>query len=123
MYRFDSVYPANSTIVASDAQIYPPLRYAHTQTLISDHRIVVLGGFNSATGDAVSMADVWVFDIPSLTWSQINAKLDKDNKPGNRSSHSQVLMADGYSILVYVNQTSLEHAFTYVHVLIFYIYL
>lgn len=100
MYRFDSVYPANSTIVASDAQIYPPLRYAHTQTLISDHRIVVLGGFNSATGDAVSMADVWVFDIPSLTWSQINARLDKDNKPGNRSSHSQVLMADGYSILV-----------------------
>lgn len=103
MYRFDSVYPSNSSIIQVDPatpQIAPPLRYAHTQTLISDHRIVVLGGFDGATGDAVSLADVWVFDITSSKWSQINAKLDKENKPANRSSHSQVLMPDGYSILV-----------------------
>lgn len=102
MYRFDSVFPSNSTIIQLDPQeqLAPPLRYAHTQTLISDHRIVVLGGFDGATGDAVSLADVRVFDITSSKWSQINAKLDKESKPANRSSHSQVLMPDGYSILV-----------------------
>lgn len=100
MYRFDSVYPANSTIIVSDQLLYPPLRYAHTQTLISEHRIVVLGGFDGATGDAVSLADVWVFDIITSKWSQINARLDKENKPANRSSHSQLLMPDGFSILV-----------------------
>lgn len=100
MYRFDSVYPANSTIIMSTESNYPPLRYAHTQTLISEQRIVVLGGFDGATGDAVSLADVWVFDILSSTWTQIYAKLDKENKPAKRSSHSQVLMPDGFSILV-----------------------
>ncbi|KAI8095582.1 hypothetical protein BDF21DRAFT_441948 [Thamnidium elegans] len=101
MYRFDSVYPANSTNIVSDKNIYPPLRYAHTQTLISGHRIVVLGGFDGATGDAVSLADVWIFDIITSKWAQIYAKLDKENKPANRSSHSQLLMPDGFSILVY----------------------
>lgn len=100
MYKFDSVYPANSTIIVSDQLLYPPLRYAHTQTLISENRIVVLGGFDGSTGEAVSLADVWVFDIMASKWNQINARLDKENKPANRSSHSQVLMPDGFSILV-----------------------
>jgi hypothetical protein len=78
----------------------PPLRYAHTQTLLPDHRIVILGGFDGTTGDTIPLADVWIFDIKTSTWDQINAKLDHENKPANRSSHSQVLMQDGYSILV-----------------------
>ncbi|GAN05824.1 hypothetical protein MAM1_0102d05300 [Mucor ambiguus] len=100
MYRFDSTWPANSTVI-TPAGLSPPLRYAHTQTLISSHKIVVLGGFDSATGEPIPLSDVWVYDIKLSVWSQINAKLDVENKPGARSSHSQVLMLDGFSILVY----------------------
>ncbi|KAF1796015.1 hypothetical protein FB192DRAFT_1437934 [Mucor lusitanicus] len=100
MYRFDSTWPANSTVI-TPAGLSPPLRYAHTQTLISDHKIVVLGGFDSATGDPIPLSDIWVYDIRLSVWSQINAKLDVEKKPGARSSHSQVLMSDGFSILVY----------------------
>ncbi|KAK4511512.1 Serine carboxypeptidase 3 [Mucor velutinosus] len=100
MYRFDSTWPANSAVI-TPAGLSPPLRYAHTQTLISDHKIVVLGGFDSATGEPIPLSDIWVYDIRLSVWSQINAKLDAEKKPGARSSHSQVLMSDGFSILVY----------------------
>jgi hypothetical protein len=100
VYRFDSTFPANSTII-SPGGLYPPLRYAHTQTLISDHKIVVLGGFDSATGEPIPLSDVWIYDIKLSVWNQINAKLDVENKPCPISSHSQVLMPDGFSILIY----------------------
>lgn len=100
IYRFDSVYPANSTEILSEGKLSPPLRYGHTQTLLPDHRIVVLGGFDGATGDTIPLRDVWVFNINTSNWDQINAKLDHSNKPESRSSHSQVLMQDGHSILM-----------------------
>lgn len=100
MYRFDSNFPANSSVVPIKGNRSPPVRYGHTQTLISDQRIVVLGGFDGATGDSISLSDVWVYDIHNSSWYQIQAKLDYENKPANRSSHSQVLMPDGFSILV-----------------------
>lgn len=78
----------------------PAMRYAHTQTLIHDRMIVILGGFDSLTGEAVSMSDVWQYDILTNQWTHVTAKLDKDNKPASRSSHSQVLMPDGVSILM-----------------------
>jgi hypothetical protein len=68
--------------------------------LISGRRIVVLGGFDGSTGEALPMSDVWIFDITTSKWSQIKAKLDREEKPANRSSHSQVLMPDGVSILM-----------------------
>lgn len=80
----------------------PPLRYGHTQTLINDKTIVILGGFDSLSGEAVSLADIWLYDIDTNQWSHLEAKLDKDNKPASRSSHSQVLMPDGISILMQV---------------------
>lgn len=80
----------------------PPLRYGHTQTLINDKTIVILGGFDSLSGEAVSLADIWLYDIDTNEWSHLEAKLDKENKPASRSSHSQVLMPDGISILMQV---------------------
>ncbi|CEP14034.1 hypothetical protein [Parasitella parasitica] len=100
MYRFDSTFPANSAVISTQGSS-PPLRYAHTQTLISDHKIVVLGGFDSATGEPIPLSEIWVYDIRMSAWNQINATLDVEKKPGARSSHSQVLMSDGFSILVY----------------------
>lgn len=99
MYRINTLNPANSSI-APDASPMPNLRYAHTQTLINNRTIVVLGGFEGQTGEAVSLADIWLYDIYDNQWSHVSAKLDKDNKPGNRSSHSQLLMPDGKSILM-----------------------
>ncbi|CAO3664367.1 unnamed protein product [Rhizopus microsporus] len=99
IYRFDSVHPENSSFIP--LTVNPPLRYAHTQTLIANDRIVILGGFDGLTGNAISLSDVWVFDIKASNWTHITAELDRDNKPENRSSHSQVLMPDGYSILIY----------------------
>jgi hypothetical protein len=98
IYRFDSVHPENSSFIP--LTVNPPLRYAHTQTLIANDRIVILGGFDGLTGNAISLSDVWVFDIKASNWTHIIAELDRDNKPENRSSHSQVLMPDGYSILM-----------------------
>ncbi|CAO3598164.1 unnamed protein product [Absidia cylindrospora] len=100
MYQLDSIHPLNSTLVHS-ASPNPPLRYSHTQTLVKGHLIVILGGFDSLTGDAVSMKDIWIFDTLLLHWKQVVATLDSDNKPANRSSHSQVLMSDDTSILIY----------------------
>ncbi|KAI8641498.1 hypothetical protein BD408DRAFT_403378 [Parasitella parasitica] len=100
MYRFDSTFPANSAVISTQG-LSPPLRYAHTQTLISDHKIVVLGGFDSATGEPIPLSEIWVYDIRMSAWNQINATLDVEKKPGARSSHSQVLMSDRFSILVY----------------------
>ncbi|CAO3598310.1 unnamed protein product [Absidia cylindrospora] len=100
MYRLDSVYPSNSTIVSSPLP-NPPLRYSHTQTLVNKRWIAILGGFDGLTGGPVSMEDIWTFDTLSHNWAQVNATLDKENKPANRSSHSQALMSDGVSILIY----------------------
>ncbi|ORZ17944.1 hypothetical protein BCR42DRAFT_412817 [Absidia repens] len=100
MYQLDSINPWNSSLVHS-ASPNPPLRYSHTQTLVKGHLIVILGGFDSLTGDAVSMKDIWIFDTLLLHWKQVVATLDNDNKPANRSSHSQVLMSDDSSILIY----------------------
>ncbi|KAF7726859.1 hypothetical protein EC973_008366 [Apophysomyces ossiformis] len=100
MYRLDSRTPSNSTVLFSIATL-PSMRYSHAQTMIQNHIVVVLGGFDGVTGDAVSMADVLTFDTMTLTWTHVDAKLDKNNKPANRSSHSQVLMSDGVSILIY----------------------
>jgi hypothetical protein len=99
MYRFDSVYPSNSTVISSPLP-NPPLRYSHTQTLVNKRWITILGGFDGLTGGPVSMEDIWTFDTISQYWAQVNATLDKENKPANRSSHSQVLMSDGVSILM-----------------------
>lgn len=62
--------------------------------------IVVLGGFDGSTGDALSMADVWIFHTLENQWTRVTAQLDKESKPANRSSHSQALMPDGVSILM-----------------------
>jgi hypothetical protein len=97
MYRFDSAFPENSGTISNQGKHVPPLRYAHTQTLLPDNRIVVLGGFDSDTGEAISLSDVWIYDISDSSWNQIQATLDR---PVNRSSHSQVLMPDGVSIVV-----------------------
>ncbi|KAI7860368.1 hypothetical protein BDC45DRAFT_431226 [Circinella umbellata] len=99
IYQIDSLYPSNSTMSPVVSSL-PPLRYGHTQTLINDKTIVILGGFDSLTGDSLSLADIWLYDIPTLTWTHKFAALHKDNKPANRSSHSQVLMPDGSSILM-----------------------
>lgn len=101
MYLVNSLYPSNSTM-ASTTTPMPPLRYGHTQTLINDKTIVILGGFDSLSGEAVSLADIWLYDIDTNEWSHLEAKLDKENKPASRSSHSQVLMPDGISILMQV---------------------
>ncbi|KAI8143462.1 hypothetical protein BJV82DRAFT_514585 [Fennellomyces sp. T-0311] len=103
IYRVDSLYPSNSSM-APTVSILPPLRYGHSQTLIADRTIVVLGGFDSLTGEAVSLADIWLYDIETYKWSHRLATLDKDSKPANRSSHSQVLMPDGVSILMQYNR-------------------
>lgn len=97
MYRFDSAFPENSDTISNKGDLVPPLRYAHTQTLLPDGRIVVLGGFDSETGDAISLNDVWIYDTNGSIWSHVEAKLDVDLKP---ASHSQVLMPDGFSIVV-----------------------
>ncbi|CAO3675657.1 unnamed protein product [Rhizopus stolonifer] len=97
MYRFDTVHTENSSLISLNNS--PPSRYGHTQTLIEGDRIVILGGFDGQTGDAMSMGDIWVFDSLVFSWTHVSA--DQDEMPANRSSHSQVLMPDGYSILIY----------------------
>ncbi|KAG1464512.1 hypothetical protein G6F46_002569 [Rhizopus delemar] len=99
IYRFDSVHSENSSFLP--LTINPPSRYGHTQTLVDGYKIVVLGGFDGQTGDAISLADIWIFDTRIFNWTQVSAELDRDGIPANRSSHSQVLMPDGYSILIY----------------------
>jgi hypothetical protein len=99
MYRLDSLHPSNSSTIVSPLP-EPPLRYSHTQTLVNGQLIVILGGFDGLTGDSVSLADIWTFDTLSHHWNQVAATLDKESKPANRSSHSEVLMSDGTSILM-----------------------
>ncbi|KAI9263726.1 hypothetical protein BY458DRAFT_239666 [Sporodiniella umbellata] len=97
MYRLDTIHAENSTLIP--LKISPPPRYGHTQTLIEGGRIVILGGFDGLSGDAISMGDIWIFNTVAFNWTHISA--DQDEMPANRSSHSQVLMPDGYSILIY----------------------
>lgn len=99
MYRLNALQPSNSSTIVSPPP-EPPLRYSHTQTLVNGQLIVILGGFDGLTGDAVSLADIWTFDTLSHQWNQVAATLDKESKPANRSSHSEVLMSDGTSILM-----------------------
>lgn len=100
MYRFDNTFPENSGTISNTGDHVPPLRYEHTQTLLPDNRIVILGGFDSATGNAISLSDIWVYNINNSSWNQVYATLDDDYKLANRSSHSQVLMPDGVSIVL-----------------------
>ncbi|CDH60217.1 hypothetical protein RO3G_09099 [Lichtheimia corymbifera JMRC:FSU:9682] len=72
MYLVNSLYPSNSTM-ASTTTPMPPLRYGHTQTLINDKTIVILGGFDSLSGEAVSLADIWLYDIDTNEWSHLEA--------------------------------------------------
>ncbi|KAI9303232.1 hypothetical protein BJ944DRAFT_165793 [Cunninghamella echinulata] len=101
MYRLDSIYPSNSTIIYTLQNTIPPVRYQHTQTLIGGHSIVILGGFDGLTGSALSLTDIWLFDTNINQWSHITAMLGDELELSNRSSHSQVLMPDETSILIF----------------------
>ncbi|KAI7863768.1 hypothetical protein BDF14DRAFT_1876167 [Spinellus fusiger] len=102
MYRFNSILSSNSSRVMATG-LQPPFRYAHKQTMLRNHLIVVLGGFDGLTGNPVSMTDIWIFDTVTSVWASVKATLDSDNRPENRSSHSQTLMPDGVSILMQVS--------------------
>jgi hypothetical protein len=51
--------------------VSPPLRDAHEMVYIGDDLVVMYGGNDVQGGDAVGMADTWVFDVqaPSTTTS------------------------------------------------------
>jgi hypothetical protein len=87
-------------VISLNGTVVPQLRYAHSQTLLDDNRIVVLGGFDGMSGTATSLADIWLYDIDTNTWSNIQAALTSDGRPAARSSHSAVLMPDGISIVM-----------------------
>ncbi|CAM0137280.1 unnamed protein product [Umbelopsis sp. WA50703] len=101
MYCLNTINPNESTVISLNGTVVPQLRYAHSQTLLDDNRIVVLGGFDGMSGTATSLADIWLYDIDTNTWSNIQAALTSDGRPAARSSHSAVLMPDGISIVIY----------------------
>jgi hypothetical protein len=104
VYRINCTNPSDSAPVIPNGNEIPNLRYSHSQTIINDTIIVVLGGFDGISGTPTSLGDVWLFDISTSTWTNIQAALNPDGRPAARSSHSAVLMADGKSIVMYVLQ-------------------
>ncbi|KAG1472743.1 hypothetical protein G6F56_001352 [Rhizopus delemar] len=84
MYRFDTVHTENSSLISLNNS--PPSRYGHTQTLIEGDRIVILGGFDGQTGNAMSMGDIWVFDSLVFNWTHVSA--DQDEMPANRNTRT-----------------------------------
>lgn len=100
MYCLNTVNPNESTVIPINGSVAPQLRYAHSQTLLDDNRIVVLGGFDGMSGTATSLADIWIYETDTNTWSNIPATLSSDGRPAARSSHSAVLMPDGVSIVM-----------------------
>ncbi|KAJ2957656.1 hypothetical protein NQZ79_g6625 [Umbelopsis isabellina] len=101
MYCLNTLNPNESMVISLNGSMAPQLRYAHSQTLLDDNRIVVLGGFDGMSGTATSLADIWIYEIDTNTWSNIPATLSSDGRPAARSSHSAVLMPDGISIVIY----------------------
>ncbi|KAG2177013.1 hypothetical protein INT43_007667 [Umbelopsis isabellina] len=101
MYCLNTINPNESMLISLSGSVAPQLRYAHSQTLLDDNRIVVLGGFDGMSGTATSLADIWIYEIDTNTWSNIPATLSADGRPAARSSHSAVLMPDGISIVIY----------------------
>lgn len=104
VYRLNCSNPSDSAPVIPNGNEIPNLRYSHSQTILNDTIIVVLGGFDGISGTPTSLGDVWLFDISTSTWTNIQAALNPDGRPAARSSHSAVLMADGKSIVMYVLQ-------------------
>ncbi|KAI9282509.1 hypothetical protein BC943DRAFT_114414 [Umbelopsis sp. AD052] len=101
VYRLNCTNPNDSSLVIPNGNEIPNMRYSHSQTIINDTIIVVLGGFDGISGTPTSLGDVWLFDISTSTWTNIQAGLSPDGRPAARSSHSAVLMADGKSIVIY----------------------
>jgi hypothetical protein len=100
MYRLNSTSPGDSAPITTNGSQNPNMRYAHSQTIVNDTKIIVLGGFDGVSGTPTSLGDIWVFDIPSSTWINIQATLNPEGRPSARSSHSAVLSPDGKSIIM-----------------------
>jgi hypothetical protein len=100
VYRVNCRNPSDSAPVPANGTAIPSMRYSHSQTIVNDTIIIVLGGFDGISGTPTSLGDIWLFDISTSTWTNIQATLSSDGRPAARSSHSAVLMQDGKSIVM-----------------------
>ncbi|KAF8244441.1 galactose oxidase [Wilcoxina mikolae CBS 423.85] len=71
----------------------PSVRMGHTTTYWRDDKLIIFGGENE---QRVFLSDVYIFDIPSATWSQ---PVLSGHPPCGRSRHAVVLHDDKLFIL------------------------
>ncbi|KAI7848065.1 hypothetical protein BDC45DRAFT_524491 [Circinella umbellata] len=77
-------------------------RYGHTASLLSDGKLVVIGGVGLVTGEngatqttLASMEQVYIFDTQSNQWSVQATQAGSGGKfPSTRSAHSAVVTSD-----------------------------
>lgn len=78
-------------------QTYTPSpRYHHSSTLLTDGRMVVIGGFDG--NNTVNMTNIYIFDTNALEWSIIMAT---GTPPASRRDHAATVLPDGNSVFIH----------------------
>lgn len=80
----------------------PPIRDAHEMVYIGNDTVVLYGGNTVNGGDAVGLADTWIFDIVGENWSQVMTP-----GPGPRFQHMMVSL--GTEALLFGGRTGFTH--------------
>lgn len=101
---FGDFYSLDLTTQQYTALPNPPiLRYGHTGSLLSDGRIVFIGGVyqanSSSAPDLAPMNVVYVFDPRSNQWGVEKVSLSGTVIPSSRTSHSAVVTSDDRIII------------------------
>ncbi len=70
----------------------PKARYNHSIAYLEEGKVIMYGGGYEVRGEIESLSDLWVFDINSMMWSQVEVD---GEKPEERQLHSMTNIGKG----------------------------
>ena len=72
------------------AVVVPPARVAHAQAVVNGTKLYIWGGRAGIQMQEAAMDDMWVFDIETEKWNQVDCDGGDDDIPEARSFHKMV---------------------------------
>ena len=91
---FDAAGPTFKPLPIPSA---PPDLYGHASILLSDGRMLVLGGYSQSLNALIPLSTIWILDKNQLTWS--TAQVFGDILPPPRRGFASTLLSNGMILI------------------------